>query len=195
MLVRRMKFLAIILVIASSAVGAFWNGNNVNWSPFGAGTGYNNQAPWGNRSNWYPFSVSDGRWNPKNDAANLSRYGNRPPILMQYKKDPRFKPSYPMRPIFHNRVKPSNWLTETDFASTLRGIGVHNKDFFVDDNFSMLGLPNSYTRPKSETLGLSKMLRNHVPSVRYQNGSTDNIFGKRGDMLSPAASSTNRINE
>ena len=190
-----MKILTIILLISSSTVSAFWNGNNVNWSPFGAATGYNNQAPWGDSSNWNPFSATDARWSPKNDAANLSRYGNRPPVLMQYKKDPKFKPSYPMRPTFQNRVKPSNWLSETDFASTLRGIDEHNKDFFVDDNFSMLALPKSYARAKAETLGLSERFRDNMPSAPYQNGSNDNIYGKQGYGLSPAASSTNRVNE
>ena len=82
-----MKLLAVILIISSSVVGAFWNGNNANWPPFGAGTGYNNQAPWGDNSNWSPFFATDGRWNPKNDAANLSRYGARPHVLTQYKND------------------------------------------------------------------------------------------------------------
>jgi hypothetical protein len=190
-----MKFLAILLITAITSVHAFWDGNNTNWSPFGAGTGYNNQAPWGDNSNWNPFSATDARWSPKNDAANLSRYGNRPPVLMQYKKDPRFQPSYLVRPSFQNRIKPSNWLTETDFASTLIDMGEHNKDFFVDDNFSPLDLPKSYLRAKSESVGINKMLRDRAPLAPYKNGATDNIYGKQGYGLSPAASSTNWMNE
>lgn len=188
-----MKFLAVILIISSSTVSAFWNGNNAIFSPFGPGTGYYNQTPWGGNSNLNPFSATGGRWNPRNDAANLSRYGGRPSILIQYKKDPAFQPRHPMRPILQNKVKPTNWLLQTDFASTLRGMDENNKNFVVDDNFSMLGLPGGYTHAKAETLGLSKVLRAHVPSARYQNGSTDNTYGKQDYRLSPAATSTNRV--
>jgi len=38
---------------------------------------------------------------------------------MQYRKNPAFQPTSPV-PSFQNRVEPSNWLTETDFASTLQ---------------------------------------------------------------------------
>jgi len=177
-----MKLLAVILIISSSVVGAFWNGNNANWPPFGTGTGYNNQAPWGDNSNWNPFSATDGRWNPKNDAANLSRYGARPHVLTQYKKDPRFQPNYP-ESVFQNRANPSNWLTETDFASTLRGMGKENKDFIIGDDFSMFGLSRDYARAKPETRQNNKA------------DSTYNVYGKQGYGLSPAASSTNRVNE
>ncbi len=192
-----MKILTVILTIFSSTAGAFWDGNNANWSPFGVGTGYNNQAPWGDNSNWNPFSATDGRWGPKNDAANLSRYGARPHALTQYKKNPRFQPNY-AAPVFQNRVKPSNWLTETDFASTLRDIGKQNKDFIVGDDFSMFGLSADYARVKAETVGLGRMLRDYETSQPRQNiktNSTDNIYGKQGYGLSPAASSTNRVNE
>jgi len=192
-----MKFLAIILIISSNTVGAFWNGNNANWTPFGVGTGYNNQAPWGNNSNWNPFSATDGRWNPKNDAANLSRYGVRPHKLIQYKKDSGFQPNYLM-PAFQDRVKPSNWLTETDFASTLKNTGKQNKDFIVGDGFSMLGLSRGYARTKAQTAEPNRALRDYAASDSHQNNkidSVDNIYGKQGYELSPAASSTNRVNE
>jgi len=74
---RRMNFWPVLLVAVSTSATAFWGGNNANWSPFGAGTGYNNQAPWGGSSDWNPFGSSS-NWSPRNDAANLSRYGGRP---------------------------------------------------------------------------------------------------------------------
>ena len=189
-----MKVLAILLITVNASAHAFWDGNNPNFSPFGSGTGYNNIAPWGDNSNWNPF-VSSGNWGPRNDAANLSRYGGRPQSLMQYRKDPRFQPHYPAFPAFQNTINPSNWLKETDFASTLLDMGEHNKDFFVDDNFSPIGLSNSYIRAKSESVGVNKMLRDRSSLSPYKNDATDNIYGKQGYGLSPAALSTNWMNE
>jgi len=134
-----MKFLAIILLISSSTVSAFWNGNNANWSPFGAGTGYKSQTPWSSNSDWNPFGV---RWSPRTDAANLSRYGARPQSLTHYKKNPVYQPVNTMLS-FQNRVKPSNWLRETDFTSTLHEIGRQEKSFIVDD-FAVFNLSDGY---------------------------------------------------
>ncbi len=186
-----MKVLAVLLITVITSVHAFWNGNNTNWSPFGAGTGYNNQAPWGDNSNWNPFSATDARWSPKNDAANLSRYGNRPPVLMQYKKDPRFAPVYPS-PVSERRIKPSNWLTDTDFASTLQDFGSQSKNFIVDD-FSRFTRSADYARAKEETFGIDRMIRDYAPYKKQTVGNSDNIYGKQGYSLSPAASSTQQI--
>ena len=187
-----MKFLAVIVFSISTASMAFW-GNTNTWSPFGTGTGYNNPAPWGNNSNWNPFtSGASGQWSPKNDAANLSRFGAKPPVLMQYKKDPRFQPNYYLGE-FQNQVQPSNWLRETDFASTLEQVGSDDKSFTVGD-FSIFGLSDSYARAKAETLGLGRVLRDHA--VQHSNsvlGDKSTIYGKQGYALSPAASSTEQI--
>jgi hypothetical protein len=189
---RRMKFLAAILVISSSTVSAFWNGNNTNWSPFGVGTGYNNQAPWANNSDWNPFGTS-GNWGPRNDAANLSRYGAHPQSLTQYRQNPMFRPVDSM-PSFQNRVKPSNWLKETDFASTLRQAGGQGKTFIVDD-FAAFGLSDGYVRAKAETLGVGRVLRDRALQQTNDVFSDRNtIYGKQGYALSPAASSTRKIN-
>jgi len=96
---RSMKALAVLTITVISSVHAFWEGNNANWSPFGTGTGFNNTTPWGDNSNWNPF-VTSGNWDPRNDASNLSRYGGRPQSLIQYKKDPRFQPNYPVLPAY-----------------------------------------------------------------------------------------------
>jgi len=178
-----MKFLAAILVISSSAVSAFWNGNNTSWSPFGMGTGYNNQAPWANNSDWNPFGTS-GNWGPRNDAANLSRYGARPQSLTQYRQNPVFRPIDTM-PSFQDRVEPSNWLKETDFASTT----------FIVDDFAAFGLSDGYVRAKAETFGVGRVLRDHaLQQTNDVFGDTSTIYGKQGYALSPAASSTRKIN-
>ncbi len=188
-----MKFLITILVISSSTVSAFWNGNNTNWSPFGAGTGYNNQAPWANNSDWNPFGTSGG-WSPRNDAANLSRYGARPQSLTRYRQNPMFRPVDSM-PSFQNRVKPSNWLKETDFASTLQNIGGPEKSFIVDD-FSSFGLSDGYVRAKEETFGVGRVLRDHaLQQTNDVFGDRSTIYGNQGYALSPAASSTRKINK
>ncbi|TEU26467.1 MAG: hypothetical protein E3I13_00475 [Gammaproteobacteria bacterium] len=187
-----MKFLPIILILTSSATSAFWDGNNANWSPFGSGTGYNNQAPWSNNSDWNPFGGSS-NWSPRNDAANLSRYGGRPQSLKQYRKNPAFQPTNAV-PSFQNRVKPSNWLKETDFASTLQKVGGKEKSFIVDD-FAAFGLSEGYARAKAETFGVGRVLRDHAS--QHTNdifGDKSTIYGKQGYALSPAASSTRKIN-
>ena len=184
---------ATTVIILSNSANAFWSGSGNDWAPFGAGTGYNNQAPWGNNSNWNPFGTTS-NWSPSNDAANLSRYGARPQVLRQYRKDSRFNPNQ-FVPVFQNRVKPSNWLTETDFTSTLRDIGNQNNMFNVDD-FAAIGLPIGYTRTKAEALGLGRVLQDYARQ-REDNplGTTDTIYGQQGYALSPAASSTFRIKD
>ncbi len=186
-----MKFLPIILILSSSTASAFWGGNNTNWMPFGTGTGYNNQSPWSNNSNWNPFGTG-GNWSPRNDAANLSRYGARPKALMQYRKDPRFQVNNTV-PEIQNRIRPSNWLTETDFASTLKDMGDQDKTFVVDD-FAAFGLSEGYARAKAETFGVGRVLRDHA--TQHTNdifGDRGTIYGKQGYALSPAASSTQKI--
>jgi hypothetical protein len=156
------------------------------------GTGYNNQAPWANNSDWNPFGASD-NWGLRNDAANLSRYGAHPQSLTQYRQNPMFRPGDTM-PNFQDRVKPSNWLKETDFDSTLQQVGGQGKTFVVDD-FAAFGLSDGYVRAKSETLGLGRMLRGHaLQQTNDVFGDRSTIYGKQGYSLSPAASSTRKIN-
>jgi hypothetical protein len=189
---RRMNFWTVLLVTLSTSATAFWGGNNANWSPFGTGTGYNNQAPWSGNSDWNPFGGSS-NWSPRNDAANLSRYGGRPDSLMQYRKNPAFQPTNSV-PRFQNRVEPSNWLTETDFASTLQQADDQAKSFVVDD-FSVFGLSDGYARAKAETFGIGRVLRDHASEHTSSIfGDTGTIYGKQGYALSPAASSTRKIN-
>ncbi|HAE05009.1 MAG TPA: hypothetical protein DCG46_00005 [Gammaproteobacteria bacterium] len=156
------------------------------------GTGYNNQAPWANNSDWNPFGTS-GSWGPRNDAANLSRYGARPVSLTQYRQNPVFRPVDTMSS-FQDRVKPSNWLKETDFASTLQQAGGQDKTFIVDD-FAAFGLSDGYVRAKAETFGVGRVLRDHaLQQTNDAFGDTSTIYGKQGYALSPAASSTRKIN-
>ncbi len=185
-----MKALPILLLFLVTSTHSFWDGKNANWSPFGSGTGYNNSAPWGGNSNWNPF-VTSGKWGPKNDAANLSRYGARPQTLMQYRKEPRFTPVYPV-PVSERRIKPSNWLTDTDFASTLQDFGSHGKNFIADE-FSPFSQSVEYARTKAETFGLERVLRDYAPYKKQAIGTSENIYGRQGYSLSPAASSTQQI--
>ena len=168
-----MKTLLILLLFLAVNAQSFWGGNNANWSPFGSGTGYNNTPPWGSNSNWNPF-VTNGRWGPNNDAANLSRYGVRPKTLTQYRKKPRYVPIYPI-PVSERRIKPSNWLTNTDFASTMQDFRSQGKNFIIDE-FPLFLNSTDYAPYKKQTTG-----------------KTDNIYRKQGYSLSPAASSTQQI--
>jgi hypothetical protein len=98
-------------------------------------------------------------------------------------------------PSFQNRVKPSNWLQETDFASTLQKIGGPEKSFIVDD-FAAFGLSDGYVRAKAETFGVGRVLRDHaLQQTNDVFGDRSNIYGKQGYALSPAASSTRKINK
>jgi hypothetical protein len=95
-----------------------------------------------------------------------------------------FRPGDSM-PNFQDRVKPSNWLKETDFDSTLQQAGGQGKTFIVDD----------FVRAKSETLGLGRMLRDQaLQQTNDVFGDRSTIYGKQGYSLSPAASSTQKIN-
>ncbi len=185
-----MKILAVLLITVITSVHAFWGENNANWSPFGSGTGHNNTAPWGANSNWIPFTTS-GSWAPKHDVVNLSRYGVYPQSLMQYRKDPRFYSTYSI-PVSQSMVKPSNWLTETDFTSTLRNFGDQGKTFIVDD-FSSLGSPEEYVFAKADTTSVDRVLRNYAPYINQPVVTTGGIYGKQSYSISPAALSTQKI--
>jgi len=185
-----MKALSLLLLLLVANVQSFWDGKNPNFAPFGSGTGYNSTTPWSVNSNWNPF-VTNGKWGPENDAANLSRYGARPQALMQYKKNPRFMPVYPT-PISESRIKPSNWLTDTDFASTMQGFKAQANNFIVDE-LSPFSNSTYYAPAKAETFDLDRALRDRAPYKKHTIGNTDNIYGKQGYSLSPAASSTQQI--
>ncbi len=196
---KKINFLPIVVLTISTSVPAFWGGNNswspfnVNsWSPFGGATGLNNPAPWSNSSNWNPLGSGD-VWNPSNDAAMMSRYSARPKSLMKYRKGSNFVPNN-VAPRAKNVVKPSNWLTETDFAATLEEVQKNETKTFIVDDFAAFGLLDGYERAKSETLGLGKIIRDHVGQHKSSFfGTTDTIYGKQGYALSPAASSTVKI--
>ena len=196
---KKTDLLPIFVLAISTSVPAFWGGNNNwtpfstnSWSPFGSGTGYNNQAPWGGSSNWNPMATG-GNWSPRNDAANMSRYGAHPYSLVQYRNNPMFQYE-PLAPAVQNRVQPSDWLTETDFAATLEEIENNESKTFIIDDFAAFGLTDGYVRAKSETLGLGRGIRDHL-GQHTDNlfGTTDTIYGKQGYALSPAASSTVKI--
>lgn len=177
---RIMNLLVILLAASTSNVLAFWGGNS--WSPFG-----------NSNSNWSPFStgLSTSQWSPKNDAANMSRYGAYPRSLMQYKKNPKFVPSSTI-PEATNLVQPSNWLVETDFTSTLEKIKDSSKTFFVNETSDM-GFVEDYKRIQKEASNINKEVRNYINNRTGNLSSTDYIYGKQGYAISPAAASTAKI--
>ena len=96
-------------------------------------------------------------------------------------------------PSFQDRVEPSNWLKETDFASTLQEVGDQSKTFIVDD-FAALGLSDGYVRAKAETFGVDRALRDHaLQQTNDVFGDRGAIYGIQGYALSPAAASTRKI--
>ncbi len=122
---KKTNLLPIFVLTLSTSVPAFWGGNNNwspfntnSWAPFGSGTGYNSSTPWSGNSNWNPFGTSN-NWSPRNDAANMSRYSGRPSSLMQYRRNPGFRPNNIALEV-NDVVKPSNWLTETVFCRHFR---------------------------------------------------------------------------
>ncbi len=185
---RRMNFLVIFLTTLSLNAAAFFNTGS--FSPFGSGTGFNNSNPWSSNSNWNPFS-ENGQFSPENDAKNLARYGAHPRTLKNYRQDPRFKPENVMTQTI-NQVQPSNWLTETDFSKTLETIkNTGSKTFFVGE--SPINFDQGYQRIRTEAQEIDRSVRDYIQQHSKQLGSTDNIYGKQGYALSPAASSVSRV--
>ena len=67
--------------------------------------------------------------------------------------------------------------------------------FRVDD-FSSFGLSDGYVRAKEETFGVGRVLRDRaLQQTNDVFGDRSNIYGKQGYALSPAASSTRKINK
>ena len=187
---RKVNFLVFLLMVLSVNASAFWGGNNFFPFTSGLNSGYNN--PWAGTSNtnWGPFATAD-QWSPENDAANMSRYGAHPRSLQQYKEDPRFRPEN-IATETQNLVKPSNWLTDTDFSATLEKIkDTGNKTFFVNE--TPTSFDQGYQRIKSETENIDKAVKDYIQQYSNQLGSVDGIYGKQGYALSPAALSTARI--
>ncbi len=175
----------VIFLFYAINVSAFWGGSN--WSPFGNNTGYYSNAPWGAGSNWNPFS-SSANFDPMYDAKNMSRFGIDPRYLGRYnsKSDPHY--------LIPNHTQPSNWLQETDFASTLDKTNNDNSKGFIVDELKAFGLSDGYARAKAESLGFERALSSYRNNNKGSEKSyTDGIYGKQGYSLSPAASSTNKI--
>ena len=187
---RRMKLGVILALSISTTAGAFFNGNN--WSsPFGSGTGAHNNNPWGNNSAWNPFA--GGQFSPANDARNLSRYGANPESLKRYQQNSAYVPSMPTQ-VF-DTAKPSNWLQETDFSSTLEQIeNTGNKMFYVNQP----SFASQFQKIQQESQEIDQAVRDYMQ--RYDNSragtySNEGIYGKQGYALSPAAMSTSKVEQ
>ena len=185
---RRMNFLAILLLSVSTSSSAFFNLNN--WSsPFSSGTGHYNNIPWSGNSKWNPFSTGN-QFSPENDARNLAKYGSKPKALEKYRSNSNYVSKMPAY-VVPEVVKPSNWLTETDFGSTLEKISsTGGKDFFVNQP----SFGQEIQKIKDESLKIDQAVREYMQKYSNESlGSVDSIYGKQGYALSPAAVSTTRI--
>lgn len=91
-----------------------------------------------------------------------------------------------------NQIQPSNWLQETDFSKTLDQIkGSGSKTFFVNEmpvNFN-----EGYQRLQLQTEDIEKSIREQMNQYSDNTNLTNNIYGKQGYSLSPAAASTSRV--
>ena len=181
---KKINFLAISFSALTLNAQAFFNTDN--FSPFGNGTGYNSTAPWSSSSNWNPMSTGT-QYSPSNDARNMSRYGAHPSSLRNYRQDSRFVPNNSMMAI-PNQVQPSNWLKETDFSATLEKIkNSGSKTFFVNE--VPMSFDEGYKHVQAQSEDIEKALKEQME--RY--GEIDNIYEQQGYGLSPAASSTSRV--
>jgi len=183
-MIRRTNLLLSIATIASLNATAFFNTDG--FAPFGNGTGYTSTAPWSSNSNWNPMATGS-QFSPANDARNMSRYGARPSSLKSYRQNPAFQPTTTMM-VMPNQIQPSNWLQETDFSKTLEQIkGSGSKTFFVNEmpvNFN-----ENYQRLQAQSQNIENAVREQMNRARL----TDDIYGKQGYGLSPAAASTPRV--
>ncbi len=170
---KKTNLILISLCTASLSATAFFNADS--FAPFGNGTGHTSQTPWSNGSNWNPMSTGE-QYSPENDARNMSRYGARPGTLKNYRQNNTFQPNNAMM-VTPNQIQPSNWLQETDFSKTLDQIkGSGSKTFFVNEmpvNFN-----EGYKQMQSQSQNAEQAVRGQM----------------QGQSLSPAASSTPRIN-
>ncbi len=182
---KKINLLLISLGVISLNVSAFFNTDN--FSPFGGNSGYGNSAPWGDNLNWNPMLTGGGQYAPTNDARNMSRFGAHPRSLQNYRQDPRFRPANSRMPMT-NPVQPSNWLTDTDFSKTLEQIqNSGSKTFFVNE------MPISFESGYQRIQDQSREIQQAVEAQMDRYGDTNNIYGKQGYELSPAASSTSRV--
>jgi hypothetical protein len=166
---KKINYFLIGLAATSMSATAFFNADS--FTPFGNGTGHTSQAPWSNGSNWNPMS-SGKQYSPQNDARNMSRYGVRSGTL----NNNAFQQNNAMMAT-PNQIQPSNWLQETDFSKTLDQIkGSGSKTFFVNE------MPVNFNE------GLKQM--------QSQSQNAEQAFRGQiqGQSLSPAASSTPRVN-
>ena len=184
-MIKKTSFMLSIVAIVSFNATAFFSTNG--FMPFGNGTGYTSTAPWSNNSNWNPMA-SGAQFSPANDARNMSRYSNRPSSLRNYRQNPAFQPNNAMM-VMPNQMQPSNWLQETDFSKTLEQIkGSGSKTFFVNEmpvNFN-----EGYQNIQAQSQNIENAVKEQIKRARL----TDDIYGKQGYGLSPAAASTLRVN-
>jgi len=188
MIMRKISLTLISLCALSLNANAFFNADS--FSPFGNGTGHASTTPWSSGSNWNPMSGGT-QYAPSNDARNMSRYGAHPSSLKGYRQNPQFQPSNAMMTV-PNQIQPSNWLQETDFSKTLDQIkGSGSKTFFVNEmpvNFN-----EGYQRLQLQTEDIEKSIREQMNQYSDNTSLTNNIYGKQGYSLSPAAASTSRV--
>ncbi len=176
------------LLISSTSVNAFLNTDN--FSPFGnmgnLGGFDGSNSPWSNNSNWNPMS-SGSQYAPANDARNMSRFVAHPRSLRSYRQGSMFTPENNMMQM-PNQVQPSNWLKDTDFSKTLEQIKyTGSKNFFVNE--VPYSFDKGYQHVQDQSLEIQEALKGKMQ--RYDN--KDAIYGRQGYSLSPAASSTLRV--
>ena len=179
---RRINILVVLLLGILSNAQAFFNTNN--WSsPFGSGTGLYNNNPWGDNSNWNPFTTGT-QFSPANDARNMAKYGATPASLKNYKQNPVYVPR-DNTPMAYS-ARPSNWLSATDFSSTLENIkDTGSKAFYVNQpSFSQ-----QFKNIQQESLKIDQAVR------EYMQQHSDGIYNKQGYALSPAAMSTSKVGQ
>jgi hypothetical protein len=188
MIMRKTSLTLISLCALSLNATAFFNTDS--FSPFGNGTGHTSTAPWSSGSNWNPMSGGT-QYAPFNDARNMSRYGARPNPLREYRQNPQFQQNNAMM-VMPNQIQPSNWLQETDFSKTLDQIkGSGSKTFFVNElpvNFN-----EGYQRLQTQSQDIEKSIIGQMHQYSDNTNLTNNIYGKQGYSLSPAAASTPRV--
>jgi hypothetical protein len=172
------NLLLILLSVFSLNTTAFFNANG--FSSFGNNPSYNNLMPWGNNQNWRPVSVN-GQYYP---VKNINRFGDNYRSLQNYRQNPMANNKVPTP----NLIQPSSWLLDTDFSKTLEQVKKpDNKTFFVNE------MPINFKADYQQIQKPSKDIQQIVETPISIYSDTDNIYGKRSYGLSPAASSTIRV--
>jgi hypothetical protein len=175
------NLLPILLSAFSLNTTAFFNTNG--FSSFGNNSPYNNLIPWGNNQNWSPMSAN-GQYYPVKNIRNINRFDDNYRSLQNYRQNPMANNRVPKA----NLIQPSSWLMDTDFSKTLEQVKKpDSKTFFVNE--IPINFKADYQQIQKQSKGIQQIVK--TPMSAYSD--TDNIYGKQGYGLSPAASSTTRV--